>query len=50
MLLVPFRSCSASYADGAYQGPEFQAAMKQTVADVNVEIVRRSDGAEINLL
>ena len=38
------------YADGGYQGPEFQAAMKQTVADVNVEIVRRSDGAEINLL
>jgi transposase len=34
------------YADGGYQGPQFQAARKQTVANVNVEIVNRSDGAE----
>jgi transposase len=34
------------YADGGYQGPQFQAAMKQTVANVNVEIVKRSDGAK----
>jgi transposase len=31
------------YADGGYQGPEFQAAMKRTLANVNVEIVKRSD-------
>jgi transposase len=29
------------YADGGYQGPEFQAAMKRTMAQVNVEIVKR---------
>ena len=31
------------YADGGYQGPEFRAAMKRTLANVNVEIVKRSD-------
>jgi hypothetical protein len=34
------------FADGDYQGPEFQAAMKRTMAQVNVEIVKRSDGAK----
>jgi transposase len=34
------------YADGGYQGPEFQAAMKRTMAQVNVEIVKRSDCAK----
>ena len=31
------------YADGGYQGPEFQAAMKRAMTQVNVEIVKRSD-------
>ena len=31
------------YADGGYQGPRFQAALKKVVASVNVEIVKRSD-------
>jgi transposase len=34
------------YADGGYQGPAFQAAMKRTLASVNVEIVKRSDRAK----
>ena len=34
------------YADGGYQGPEFQAAMRRTMTQVNVEIVKRSDGAK----
>ena len=32
------------YADGGYQGAEFQAAVKRAMAQVNVEIVKRSDG------
>jgi transposase len=31
------------YADGGYQGPHFQAAMKRLLSRVNVEIVKRSD-------
>src|SRR5271169_5196646 len=31
------------YADGGYQGPDFQSAMKRILARVNVEIVKRSD-------
>ena len=31
------------YADGGYQGPKFQAAMKRTLRAVNVEIVKRTD-------
>ncbi len=34
------------YADGGYQGPEFQSAMKRILARVNVEIVKRSDKAK----
>ena len=34
------------YADGGYQGPQFQAAMKRILARVNVEIVKRSDQAK----
>ena len=33
------------YADGGYQGPEFQSAMKRILARVNVEIVKRSGRA-----
>ncbi|MGC2788215.1 MAG: IS5 family transposase, partial [Roseiarcus sp.] len=33
------------YADGGYQGPEFQSAVKQILARINVEIVKRSDQA-----
>jgi transposase len=34
------------YADGGYQGPEFQAAMKRTLSRLKVEIVKRSDKAK----
>jgi transposase len=33
------------YADGGYQGPVFQSAMKSIMAQVDVEIVKRSDQA-----
>ena len=33
------------YADGGYQGREFQAAVKKALGRVNVEIVKRSDQA-----
>jgi transposase len=33
------------YADGGYQGASFQTAMKTIMAQVNVEIVKRSDQA-----
>jgi transposase len=34
------------YADGGYQGPEFRKAMKAIMAQVDVEIVKRSDQAK----
>ena len=34
------------YADGGYQGPEFQAAVKRAITQVNVEIIKRSDCAK----
>ena len=34
------------YADGGYQGPAFQDALKAVVAKVDVEIVKRSDRAK----
>jgi transposase len=34
------------FADGGYQGPEFQAGMKRTLQHVEVEIVKRSDKAK----
>ena len=34
------------YADGGYQGPEFQQAMNAIMAQVNVAIVKRSDQAQ----
>jgi transposase len=34
------------YADGGYQGPVFQKAMKSIMSDVDVEIVKRSDHAK----
>jgi transposase len=33
------------YADGGYQGPEFQSAMQRILSRVNVEIVKRSGQA-----
>jgi transposase len=33
------------YADGGYQGPEFQQAVARILRRVNVEIVKRSDQA-----
>jgi transposase len=34
------------YADGGYQGPVFQSAVKEAMATVDVEIVKRSDQAK----
>ena len=34
------------YADGGYQGPAFQRAVKRVMATVNIEIVKRSDQAQ----
>ena len=34
------------YADGGYQGPVFQRAMRKIMSQVNVEIVKRSDTAK----
>jgi transposase len=34
------------YADGGYQGPQFQAALKRTLRQAEVEIVKRSDQAK----
>jgi transposase len=34
------------YADGGYQGPVFQNAVKTAIANLNVEIVKRSDQAK----
>jgi transposase len=34
------------YADGGYQGEQFQAAMSNVMRQVNVEIVKRSDTAK----
>ena len=34
------------YADGGYQGPLFQKAVKEALETVNVEIVKRSDAAK----
>jgi transposase len=31
------------YADGGYQGPDFRAAVKRVLSQVEVEIVKRSD-------
>ena len=31
------------YADGGYQGPLFQQALKQVCSEINLEIVKRSD-------
>ena len=31
------------FADGGYQGPQFQAALKRVVSKAEVEIVKRSD-------
>jgi transposase len=34
------------YADGGYQGPKFQNALRKILAQVNIEIVKRSDQAK----
>ena len=34
------------YADGGYQGPQFQAGLARTMRQVEVEIVKRSDAAK----
>jgi transposase len=35
------------YADGGYQGPQFQSALKRVLSRVEVEIVKRSDKAKV---
>jgi transposase len=34
------------YADGGYQGPVFQSAVQAAIANLNVEIIKRSDQAK----
>jgi transposase len=34
------------YADGGYQGPKFQAALKRVLRQVRIQIVKRSDTAQ----
>ena len=34
------------YADGGYQGPQFQDALRQVMGKIDVEIVKRSDTAK----
>jgi len=34
------------YADGGYQGPQFEAALRRVLSQVNLEIVKRSDAAK----
>ena len=34
------------YADGGYQGPQFQSGLKQVMRQIDVEIVKRSDVAK----
>jgi transposase len=34
------------YADGGYQGPQFQKAVGEILHDLNIEIVKRSDRAK----
>ena len=34
------------YADGGYQGPQFQSALKRILARIKLEIVKRSDQAK----
>ncbi len=34
------------YADGGYQGPQFHAGLRRVMAQVEVEIVKRSDQAK----
>lgn len=33
------------YADGGYQGPQFQAGLRRVMRQVDVQIVKRSDAA-----
>jgi len=34
------------YADGGYQGPQFQASVREAMRRINVEIVKRCDTAK----
>ena len=38
------------YADGGYQGPQFQQALKRVCRGINVEIVKRSDAGKFVVL
>ena len=45
-MLGKFPTLLKLYADGGYQGPLFREAVKKIMAQVNVEIVKRSDQAK----
>ena len=45
-MLGRFPSLLKLYADGGYQGPLFREAVAKIMAQVNVEIVKRSDHAK----
>jgi len=34
------------YADGGYQGPQFQAGLREAMRQINIEIVKRPDAAK----
>jgi transposase len=38
------------YADGGYQGAQFQSGLKQAMRQVDVEVVRRSDAKGFSVL
>ena len=46
--LYPF--LSKLYADAGYAGPQFQAALRRVIRQVNLEIVRRSDAKRFVVL
>ena len=45
-LLAKYPLLRKLYADGGYQGPLFQQALKQVLTSENIEIVKRSDLAK----
>ncbi len=38
------------YADSGYQGPKFQQGLRRVCGQVNIEIVKRSDAGEFEVL
>ena len=46
MLFGLFPFLKKLFADGGYQGPQFQEALAKALPQLNVEIVKRSDQAK----